>query len=398
MSTWTTNPFRRPQPTWEGAGFSFLSEPRAQGFHRRLPGYAETPLRSLPALARELGLGALLVKDEADRCSIQSFKALGASFAIYRFLQREWQTRFPDPFPADSLFCDPGALVRLGPRTFCAATDGNHGRAVAWTARMLGQKAVIYLPAGSAPARIDHLRHEGAEVVIVDGTFDDCVVRCAEDGERNGWQAVSDTAYEGYWDLPGWILLGYSTLFHELESSLFPPAAPQADVVFLPAGVGGLAAAGANFLARRYGAGRPRTLCVEPDSSAGFLESIVAGDGACHLASGRQESIMVGLNCGLPSPLAWPIVRDTVDAFLAIPDRYAEDAMRRYARPLPGDPPIESGESGSAGLAALLALRDEAGLAPLAEKLGLTPQTRVLILNTEGATDPVHYRQVVGQP
>ncbi|MCX6554655.1 MAG: pyridoxal-phosphate dependent enzyme, partial [Candidatus Aminicenantes bacterium] len=229
-------------PVWPGAEYDFLKNSGMLAFHRSLPGYEATPLRELPSLAFRLGLGAIFVKDESRRFGVKAFKALGASYAIYRFLKKQWQSRFQSPFSLAS-FQDREVLAKLGSYTFCAATDGNHGRAVAWTAKMLGQHAVIYMPTDSVPARVQSIRGEGAEVVLVEGTFDHCVERCAADAASNGWQAVSDTAYPGYRDIPGWILLGYTSIFAELEGILHQSDRADVDAVVLPAGVGGLAAA-----------------------------------------------------------------------------------------------------------------------------------------------------------
>jgi diaminopropionate ammonia-lyase len=366
-------------------------------FHRSLPGYEPTPLRELPDLAFRLGVGAIFVKDESRRFGIKAFKALGASYAMYRFLKKRWQERFAEPFTPAS-FQDKNALERLGSFTFCAATDGNHGRAVAWTAKMLGQKAVIYMPADSVPARVENIRGEGAKVALVEGTFDLCVERCAADAAKNGWQAISDTAYPGYREIPGWILLGYTSIFAELAGVLHGPMKVGIDLVILPAGVGGLAAAGAFYYSRHYGARRPYLVCIEPVSSDCFLESVRFGKGEPLPTKGRQTSIMAGLNCGVPSPLAWPIVRDTYPFFLAVDDTYAEQAMRRYFHPLKGDPQIISGESGSSGLAALLALTTSPKLSEVRAKLPLGKGSRVLLINTEGDTDPENFKKIVETP
>jgi len=382
------------RPAWDGEEYAFLNDGDMLAFHRALPGYAATPLRELPDLAYRLGLGAIRVKDESARFGIKAFKALGASYAIYRFLKKKWQERFTAPFSVET-FRDERALAALGAFTFCAATDGNHGRAVAWTARRLGQKAVIYMPADSVAARVENIRGEGAEVVLVPGTFDLCVERCAADAARNGWQAISDTAYPGYREIPGWILLGYTSIFAELEGVLHGPERAGVDVVILPAGVGGLAAAGAFYYAKRYGAARPCLICVEPVSSDCFLESVRFGQGRALPTRGRQTSIMAGLNCGVPSPLAWPIVRDAFPFFLAVGDSWAEQAMRRYYHPLGMDPRIVSGESGASGLAALLALTQSDKLAAVRSRLPLNQDASVLLINTEGDTDPVNFQKIV---
>jgi diaminopropionate ammonia-lyase len=381
-------------PVWPGAEYDFLKNSAMLDFHRSLPGYEPTPLRELPNLAFRLGLGAVFVKDEGQRFPIKAFKALGASYAIYRFLKKQWQGRFQSSFTPAS-FQDADTLAKLGSFTFCAATDGNHGRAVAWTAKKLGQKAVIYMPADSVPTRVESICDEGAEVVLVTGSFDDCVQRCAADAAKNGWQAVSDTAYSGYREIPGWILLGYTSIFAELEGVLHGPEKANVDAVILPAGVGGLAAAGAFYYSKHYGAQRPVLICVEPASADCFLESVRFGKGEALPTRGKQTSIMAGLNCGIPSPLAWPIVRDAIHFFLAVGDEYAEQAMRRYFHPLGMDPKIVSGESGSSGLAALLALTNSDKLAKVRSKLPLNQSSRILLINTEGDTDPVNFQKII---
>jgi len=351
MPQFSANPFYQAKPH-----FAYeLSNREMLDFHRSLEGYAPTPLRSCPALAKKLGLKEIMVKDESFRFDIKAFKALGASFAIHKLKTNT---------------------------TLCAATDGNHGRAVAWTAKRLNLKAKIYMPSNSAPSRISNIKSEGAQVELVNGTFDHCVQRCADDAQKNGWQAVSDTAYPGYMEIPGWILLGYTTLFQEMEDL-------KPDLVLLPAGVGGLAAAGASFYTAKYQEMRPKLVCVEPEDSDCFLESIRHGRGKPMPCKGKQESIMAGLNCGLPSPLAWPIVRDAMDLFLAIEDSYAIEAMKAYAHE-----GIVSGESGASGLAGLLALMD---LDEAKKTLGINKKTRVLLINTEGDTDPKNYLKITGQ-
>jgi len=347
----------------------------ALGFHRSLPGYRATPLLSLPALARDLGLGALWIKDEGQRFGLGAFKALGASWAIHRWMREH---------------------VAGAPATFATATDGNHGRAVAWTARTLGQKAVVFVPRQTAPARIAAIRGEGAEVVVVDGSYDDAVRRAAAESAERGWQVISDTAYPGYTEIPRFIMDGYETLFAEAAAQLGAAGARQPTAVLLQAGVGGLAGAGVAFYSRRPGAPRPRIASVEPTDADCLLESITSPAGEVRQGRGSQRSIMAGLNCGIPSLAAWPLLRAGLDLFLAVDDGYAEEAMRRLASGRGGDPRLVAGESGAAGLAGLLALCGEAALAQACAALGLGPGSRVLLVNTEGATDPEGYRRIVG--
>jgi len=360
------------------------AQAQARAFHRALPGYQPTPLVPLPALAQALGVGQVWIKDESHRFGLNAFKALGASYAIYRFLK----SRAGGAELAPASFLSPQAMAQRPPVTFTTATDGNHGRAVAWTASKLGQKAVIYVPRNTVKARIDALRGEGAEVVVVDGTYDDTVRRAAADAARHGRQVISDTAYEGYTEIPGWIMEGYGTLFEEIDEQF--PAGQKPSSVFLQAGVGGLAYAGAAHYARQSVA--PRLICVEPLDADCLLESILSANGSASMAKGKQDSIMAGLNCGTPSLLAWPLLRAAVDAFVAVDDDYARDAMRRLA-----SLGVVSGESGAAGLAGVLALLADPAAAAQRPQLGLGPTASVLLISTEGATDPESYARIVGR-
>jgi diaminopropionate ammonia-lyase len=343
-----------------------------QAFHRTLPGYAPTPLVALPALAGALGIGELWVKDEGARFGLGAFKSLGASYAVRRLLETG------------------------RPATLATATAGNHGRGVAWTARALGLRAVIFVPGHTVPARIEALRREGAEVRVVEGTYDDAVRRAAEESATHGWQVVSDMAYPGYTEIPGWIMHGYTTLFAEATAQLAAQGRPDPDVVLLQAGVGGLAWAGTAHYVRRAGARRPRLVVVEPLEADCLLASITGPDGALRETSGRLATIMAGLNAGTPSLAAWPLLRAAVDGYLAVDDGYAEAAMRRLHADDGKDPRVVAGESGGAGVAGLLALCGEASLAGARRELGLGAEARVLAVISEGATDPESYRRIVG--
>lgn len=343
----------------------------AREFHRSLPGYEVTPLHRLDGLARALGLGGLLVKDESQRFGLESFKALGASWAMER--------------------------LRAGhemPGTFVTATDGNHGRAVAWAARRLGGQAVVFIPAHSAPARIEKIRREGARVELVPGTYDEAVALAESEGRRHGWQVVADTGYPGYLDIPQWIAEGYATLFEEAAEQIEASHPAPPDVVLVQAGVGSLMQAAVDHF--RGFARQPKLVAVEPVEADALFASIGSPGGSPTPSTGRQDSIMAGLNCGEVSLAAWPTVRRGVDLFLTVDDGHAAAAMRRVAFPVEGDPPITAGESGAAGLAGLLALLDEPRLAPARAFLGLGPASTVLVINTEGATDPAGYARIVG--
>jgi diaminopropionate ammonia-lyase len=275
------------------------------------------------------------VKDESHRFGLNAFKALGASFAMHRIAR-------------------PATI-------FSAATAGNHGRAVAWAARLLGCSAKIFVPSITIPARIENIRKEGADVQVVDGSYEDAVRRCDVQSRSHGWQVISDTGYPGYMEIPKWVVEGYQTLFLEYEEQ----RDEIPDAVFIQAGVGGLLSAAVDHFRSR--ASSPRIISVEPDAADGLLESISSPHGEPRASRGAQDSIMAGLNCSEVSLTAWPSIRRGVDAFLAIEDRLALDAMS-----LLRGAGIDSGESGAAGLAGLLALRDR------------FQGSRVLLINTEG--------------
>ncbi len=343
------------------------AEPAA--LHIRFPGYTPTRLVDAPGLAAQLGLARLSVKDESARLGLPSFKILGASWAVYRLLvgrlahEPQWTT-----------FADlRRALAPLGPLTLVAATDGNHGRAVAHMANRLGYAARIFVPAGTVPARIEGIESEGAAVTVVDGTYDDAV-RASAALAADDVLVVSDTSWAGYTDVPRTVIEGYATIFAEIDEQL---AGAPPEVVVVPMGVGALAAA-----AVQHFAADALIIVVEPLSAACGLHSAAAGHPV--EVPGPHDSIMAGLNCGTVSIVAWPTVSTGADVFVAVDDAAAERAMRDLAAI-----GVVAGETGAAALAGLRAAV-EAGLAEVQNR-------RVLILCTEGATDPVAYRRIVGQ-
>lgn len=349
-------------------------------FHRRLPGYERTPLRCVPALAKELGLQDVLVKDESERLGLPAFKMLGASWASYRALcERLGQE--PSWSSSDQL---QEAFAELGALTLTTATDGNHGRAVARFARLAGFDAHILVPLGTTSARMEAIVSEGASVEVVNGTYDDAVARAAE-ADPATHLVVSDTSWEGYQEIPGWVIEGYDTIFRELEGQLAEIDQPILDLIVVPLGVGALGAAAASFAERVWVHERPALLGVEPITAACVLRSVE--EGRITEAPGPHLSVMAGLNCGWPSPLAFPRVQRRFIAFVAIADGRAEGAMVRLAQA-----GVVAGETGAAALGGLQAARelDEADV------LHLGPSSSVLLLVTEGATDPEAYLRVVG--
>lgn len=333
-------------------------------FHRSLPGYAPTPLVDAPAAAAELGVARVLVKDESARLGMPSFKILGASWATYRAL-------------CARVGADPGGLEGLravldAPLELVAATDGNHGRAVARMAALLGLTAHVLVPRDTVAARIDAIAVEGARVTVVDGSYDDAVAASAALADADH-VVISDTSWPGYEEVPAWVIEGYATIGQEIDAQL---GASTPDAVAVQIGVGAFAAAMVSHF-------RPRgaTLVgVEPASAGCAIASSEAG--RIVTVPGPHDSIMAGLNCGAPSLIAWPVLTRGVDVFTTVGDDAARRAMRLLARD-----GIVAGESGAAGLAGLLEHRDA---------LGLRADQAVLTVSTEGATDPVAYREIVG--
>lgn len=360
----------RVNPFFEPVVSPPIDRSQVRSFHRSLPGYEPTPLRNLRELAAALGIGRLYLKDESLRFGLKAFKVLGASWALHRL--REQKT---------------------GPFTVATATDGNHGRAVAWAAARMDLPAVVFIPAYSAPARIEAIKREGAQVELVPGNYDDAVMRCAKESAANGWQVVADTGYGNYLEIPHWITEGYSTVFAEIEEQRDAARLAAPDVVLIQAGVGGLLHAAVDHFRSREP--EPTLVSVEPDEADALFRSIDSPDGQPVTSSGTQRSIMAGLNCGEVSLAAWPSNRLGVELFITIEDRYTEEAMLRLARPRGEDSVIEAGESGAAGLAGLLALLESPELSEAKRFLALGPESTVLVINTEGATDPEGYRRVV---
>jgi diaminopropionate ammonia-lyase len=392
MARFAPNPYLQSTPQWGheyGAAFDYGD---TGALHSSLENYSPTPLVELPVLAARLGLGRILVKDEAHRFGLKAFKALGATYAIYRHLQ-SYLLEKGCPCPEASEFYVRGGVLGAGDLTFSTATDGNHGRGVAWTARLLNQKAVIYMPTGSVAARIENIRSEGAEVVIVEGTYDDAVTRCAEEAAAHGWHIISDTSWPDYDEIPRWIMAGYLTLFREIVAA--SESVAGIDLVIIPGGVGALAGAAAWFFHKICPPPRPKLLMVEPEQAACLLESIESPGGNPTLSRGRQDSIMAGLNCGYPSPMSWPLIKAGFDMFITISDARCVDAMRAYFHAEEPDPAIVSGESGASGLAALLTLTDLDEVAEARRLLGLGRESFVLLINTEGDTDPAGFQRLV---
>jgi diaminopropionate ammonia-lyase len=360
-------------------------------FHAQLPGYEMTPLKSLPSLAHRLGLGSIWVKDESARMRLNAFKALGGSFAIYQYIRD--RVGIPDLSFADLMSDE--VRQQLGDVTFTSATDGNHGKGLAWAAQRLGFPCVIYVHKDTSQARINAIAEFGAQVRVVNGNYDDAVRQCERDARANGWQVVSDTSWPGYEQIPMWVMQGYTTLLAETQEQLVALGQTRPTHVFLQAGVGAFAAAMIAFYKQLFPADPPTFVVVEPRKADCIYRSMRVGDGQPHKVEGDLDTIMAGLACGEPSPLAWDILRDCADFVVTVPDYVAAKGMRMYGVPLKGDPFVVSGESGAATLGALTFIMDYDEVEEIRQALRLDEDSRVLLINTEGNTDPEYFRNVV---
>ncbi|MFA5468758.1 MAG: diaminopropionate ammonia-lyase [Sphaerochaetaceae bacterium] len=362
-------------------------------FHRQIPGYQMSPLVSLPNLAHKFGVGGIWVKDEASRLELNSFKVLGGSYALYKFIQERLE--LGDEQMSYTYLTSKEVKEKLGDLTFAAATDGNHGRGIAWAAQKLGHKSVIYVHSDTSQLRIEAIRSYGATVKIIEGNYDDAVKQINLDAAKYGWEVISDTSWQGYTKIPIWIMQGYMTMMAEIQEQFSGQGIVKPTHVFVQAGVGALAAAVIGYYYSLCGRNAPKCIVVEPDNAACLFSSAQEGDGATHTVKGALDTIMAGLACGEPSEIAWKVLKDTADAFLCVPDYIAARGMRVYATPLKGDPLIVSGESGAVTLGALLTIQKEKGIDELKEFLQIDENSQVLLINTEGNTDPVLFRQII---
>ena len=341
-------------------------------------GYAPTPLHSLDSLASRIGVRAIYYKDEASRFGLGSFKALGGAYAALRLLGRELSASSGSPVSlsairSGSLFSDCSAY------TLTSATDGNHGRSLAWGCSRYGAGCRIYIHAGVSASRASAMSDLGAEVVRIDGDYDDSVRACRSESELHGWHIVSDTSWSGYESVPCDVMSGYGVMTREICDVL--PSPPTH--VFLQGGVGGLAASVASYLRQHYGASSPRVIIVEPELAACLHASASAG--TLTSVDIKEETLMAGLSCGEPSPLAWRILSEEASDFLTIPEHLVGPCLRLLLHPLGSDPSILAGESAVAGLCGLVSSCSDSALR---SSLCLDADSSILLIGSEGITDP----------
>jgi diaminopropionate ammonia-lyase len=354
------------------------------------PGYTPTPLCDFSHLANLLGIKSLHYKDESSRLGLGSFKPLGGAYAVTRLLMREIQrTTGEDNIRSEDIFGGKYADI-VAKITVTSATDGNHGRSVAWGARMSGCHSIIFIHETVSTEREQAIAEQGAEVRRVKGTYDDAVRTAQSTAKQQGWFVIQDTTDGEEIETTLNIMHGYTLLASESIDQLPYSCAPTH--LFLQAGVGGMAAAVLAQFWQTFASERPRTILVEPDTAACCFLSLKAGQPT--VAPGELDSIMAGLACGEISSLAWQVLEPGAIAAIQVNDAAAADCMRLLADDRYGDGAIVAGESAVAGLVALIAIgKDDTAR----EQLGLDEQSRVLVIGTEGATDPKAYAEIVGR-
>lgn len=374
---------------------SFFTTKEIKGvlkFQKTHPSYTQTPLVSLQNLASHLNLKDIKVKDESHRFGLNAFKVLGGIYAIGKYLANKLGKEIEHL--SFSELQSPEVKKKLGEITFISATDGNHGRGVAWAARELGQKSVIYMPKGSSRERLEAIRKEGAQADITDVNYDETVRMCAKLAEENGWVLVQDTAWDGYEEIPLWIMQGYAAMAHEIVEDLESSNEPPPTHIFLQAGVGSFAGSITAYFRQYYREHSPNIIVVEPNQADCYYRSFCSAEGNREIVSDDMNTIMAGLACGEPNTRAFRILKQYSLAAFSCEDSIAALGMRILGNPLGDDAKIISGESGAVSLGLLYYLR-RFGLGKASQDIMLDSDSRVLVISTEGDTDKQHYLDVV---
>lgn len=358
----------------------------AEHFLHYREGHKVTPLVSLPELSRKLGIGAIYLKNEGQRLGLGSFKALGGSYAVIRLVLEEASNQLGRAVDITELHSDEVKEITARMTVSCA-TDGNHGRSVAMGAQLVGANCSIFVHSGVSEERIAAIAHYGANIIRVNGNYDDSIVEAGRVAEENNWITVSDTSWPGYERIPGFVMQGYTALLSEALRQMPEPPTH----VFVQAGVGGIAATVAGHFDILFGDKRPFFVVVDPSRAACLFESARAGHPV--KVDHSESTVMAMLECYEPSLVAWRILSRTADAFMTVEDEDAVGAMKQLANPDGSDPAVVAGESGGVGLAALIKVASDGAMR---EQIGLNDQSRVFLINTEGATDPKLYESLVG--
>lgn len=367
---------------------------KAKKFHESFPQYTETPLVQLNNMATFLGLSDIFVKDESYRFGLNAFKVLGGSFAMARHIATKTNR---DVSELTYNFLTSQKLKdEFGQATFFTATDGNHGRGVAWAANKLGQKAVVYMPKGTTKTRLLNVQKENAIATIEDVNYDECVRMAAYSASKtpNG-VIVQDTAWDGYEEIPSWIMQGYGTMAMEANNQINNLVSSCPTHIFIQAGVGSLAGAVQGYFSNIYGENCPTTIIVEANLAHCIYASATNLDGSISTVSGDMNTIMAGLACGEPNTISWDILRNHSSFFVSVPDWVSAKGMRMLSSPIKGDSQVISGESGAVTMGLLACIMEMDEYEDLKKALKLDTNSRVLLFSTEGDTDPEKYKEIV---
>ncbi len=366
----------------------------ANAFHRSFPQYKSTPLYQLNELSKYLGVRNIFCKDESWRFGLNAFKVLGGAYAMAKYIAKE--TGHDISEVNYDYLTSQKLRDEFGQATFFTATDGNHGRGVAWAAKRLHQKAVIRMPKGTTRTRFENIAKEDAIVTIEEGNYDDCVRMAAEEAARTEHGIViQDTAWEGYEEIPSWIMQGYGTIVLEADMQLRLAGIDRPTHVFVQAGVGSLAGAVIGYFANRFKDDPPVMVVVEPNGADCLYQSAMRKDGSLISLKGDLKTIMAGLCCGTGNTVSWDILRNHADAFISCPDWISAKGTRIYDCPLSGDPRIVSGESGAVTLGIAFTILKDESLGDLKEALKLDENSNILVISSEGDTDPVRFREII---
>jgi len=367
---------------------------KAASFHKSFPQYTQTPLVKLDRMANFLGLKNLYVKDESKRFGLNAFKVLGGSFAIGSYIAKQLGKDISE-LPYDIL-TSKETIEKFGQTTFFTATDGNHGRGLAWAANKLNQKCVVFMPKGSSEVRLANIQKEGATATIEEVNYDECVrMAMAASAKVPGSVVIQDTAWEGYTEIPTWIMQGYGTMAMEANEQLKSDSCSAPTHIFIQAGVGSLAGAVQGYFANVYPENPPTVIVVESNMADCIFRSAKANDGAVRIVSDDMQTIMAGLACGEPNTIAWDILKNNSSHFISCSDHVSAKGMRILAVPLKGDPKVTSGESGAVTMGILFEIMKNSELKDLKDALKLNENSKVLLFSTEGNTDPDFYRKIV---
>jgi diaminopropionate ammonia-lyase len=367
---------------------------KARAFHESFPQYEETPLTKLNQMAAFLGVNSVFIKDESYRFGLNAFKVLGGSYSMARYIAKETGKDVSE-LPYSVLTSDK-LHDEFGTATFFTATDGNHGRGLAWAAQKLHQNAVVHMPKGSTQTRLEHIRKLGAKVDILELNYDDCVRLAAKEAsETKRGVVIQDTAWDGYEEIPAWIMEGYGTMAMEAAQQLQKQGCQRPTHIFVQAGVGSLAGAVVGYFSNLYKDNPPKFVVVEAEAAACLYKGAAAGDGKPRIVDGDLQTIMAGLACGEPNTLSWDILKNHVTTFVAAPDWVAAQGMRMLGAPIKGDTPVVSGESGAVPFGALATIMTDDDYKDVRQQLGLNADSQVLVFSTEGDTDPERYQNIV---